>query len=232
MKVAALAALVAVAGLGAVANADLTYSDSTGELFDNGFTHLDISSVTVGHDASNIYFTINTVGDVDATTWGKYCIGINTPGSVGDSSGNAWGRNVNWNGQGIDFWAAAWVDDGGSNFGGELRRMDNANNNDNTLLAATYGAAGISGTATGTTVTFTLSRALLGLNDGDTFLFDVLTTGGGADPGVDHLSRADRSTGGWGETSVAGTFLRYTVPAPGSMAMLGMGGLALARRRR
>lgn len=229
MKMAALAAMVAVAG---AASADVTYTDSTGELFDNGFTHLDIASVVVGHDASTVSFTLNLVGDVDATNWGKYGIGINTSGASVNSSGNGWSRNINWNGQGIDFWAASWVDDGGSNFGGELRRMDNSSNNDNTLLAATYGDPGISGTAAGFQVTFVLSRALLGLSDGDTFTFDVITTGGGNDPGVDHLSRLDMSTDGWGTTSVSGNFLSYTVPAPGSLALLGLGGLVAGRRRR
>lgn len=230
MKMAALVALCAIAG---AANADVTYTDSQNDLFDNGFGHLDIASVTVGHDAANLYFTLTLRGDVDANSWGKYGIGINSPNAVGDSVGNGWGRNINWNGQGIDYWIASWADDGGSNFGGEIRRMDNAANNDNTLLAATYGAPGISGTAAGTVVAFTLSRSVLGLNDGDTFRFDVVSTaGGGGDPGVDHLSRSDLATSGWGEASVAGSFLSYTIPTPGSAALLGLGALAVGRRRR
>lgn len=229
MKIAALAAMVAVAG---AASADVTYTDSQNDLFDNGFAHLDIASVTVSHDADNITFSLVVRGDVDNPTWGKYCIGINTPGSSVNSSGNGWGRNVNWNGTGIDYWVGSWADNNGSDFGGELRRMDNPSNNDNTLLAATYGAPGISGSAVGNTVTFVLSRSLLGLTGDDTFLFDVITTGGGADPGVDHLSRLDMATSGWGETSVAGPFLAYTIPAPGSLAFAGLAALAAGRRRR
>jgi uncharacterized protein (TIGR03382 family) len=229
MKMAALIALGAIAG---AANADVTYTDSQNELFDNGFGHLDIASVTVGHDAANLYFTLTLRSSVDATTWGKYCIGIDSPNASVNSSGNGWGRNVNWNGQGIDFWAAAWVDNGGSDFGGELRGMTNSGNNDNNLLAATYSTPGISGSAIGDVVMFSLSRSTLGLNEGDTFRFDVLTTGSGADPGVDHLSRLDQSTSGWGVTSVAGEFLSYTIPTPGSAALLGLGALAVGRRRR
>lgn len=228
MKIAALTALVAVAG---AASADVTYTDSSNELFNNGFDHLDITSVVVGHDANNLYFTVNVRGSLDATSWGKYCIGINTPGGV-DSTGNGWGRNISWGGQGIDFWAASWADDGGNNFGGELRQMTNASNNDNNLLAATYGAAGISGSSIGTQQTFTISRALLGLNGNDTFTFDVITTGSGFDPGVDHLSRADQATSDWSVQSVAGNFNSYTIPTPGSAALLGMGALAFGRRRR
>lgn len=227
-NVLALAALAAIAGS---VQADVTYNDASNELFDNGFAHLDIQSVVVGHDASNIYFTINLRGDVDATNWGKYCLGIDTTGGV-NSTGNGWGRNVNWGSSGIDFWVGSWADDGGSNFGGELRQMTDANGNGNSLLAATYATPGISGTAAGFQVTMALSRALLGLNGNDTFRFDVLTTGGGSDPGVDHLSRSDMSTSGWGTTSVSGEFLSYTIPAPGSAALLGLAGLIAGRRRR
>jgi hypothetical protein len=230
MKNSCMAALLA-AGLAASAQAQMTYGDSQNELFDNGFAHLDIVSVTVNHDASNIYLDVLLRGDVDATNWGKTCIGINTSGGV-NSSGNGWGRNVDWAGQGIDYWVGSWADDGGSNFGGELRQMTDPAGGGNSLLAATYAGPGISGSATGNTISFTLSRALMGLTGNDTFTFDVLTTGGGADPGVDHLSRADQSTPGWGTTSVAGSFLSYTIPAPGAAGLLALAGLAASRRRR
>jgi YidC/Oxa1 family membrane protein insertase len=73
----------------------------------------------------------------------------------------------------------------------------------------------------------------LGLSIGDTFRFDVISTGGGFDPGVDHLSRNDFATDNWGTQSVGGSFLSYTViPSPGALALLGMGGLMAGRRRR
>ena len=59
-----------------------------------------------------------------------------------------------------------------------------------------------------------------------------MTTGNGADPGIDHLSRSDLSTTGWGETSSSGAFLTYNLPAPGAIALLGIAGLAGSRRRR
>ena len=80
-----------------------------------------------------------------------------------------------------------------------------------------------------------VSLAALGLSAGDVLEFDVFTTGGGADPGVDHLSRIDEATPDWGTTSVAGAFLSYTVqavPTPGSLALIGLGGLVAGRRRR
>jgi uncharacterized protein (TIGR03382 family) len=230
MKMAALAALAAVAS---AANASVTYTDSSNELFNNGFGHLDIQSVVVDHDATNLYFNINLRGSVDDTNWGKYCIGIDTVGNTINSSGNGWGRNISWGGQGIDYWIASWADDGGSNFGGEVRQMTEANGNGNSLLAATYlNSPGFSGTSVGTQQTFVISRALLGLTSDQTFTFDVITTGSNFDPGVDHLSRADQATSGWGNQSTAGTFNSYTIPTPGSVALLGLGTLAALRRRR
>ena len=72
MKTSCMAALLA-AGLAASAQAQVSYGDSQNELFDNGFAHLDIVSVSVNHDASNIYFDILLRGNVDADTWGKTC---------------------------------------------------------------------------------------------------------------------------------------------------------------
>jgi hypothetical protein len=108
---------------------------------------------------------------------------------------------------------------------------------DNVQLWAWDGAAwGQTGTLTnsvaGNTVTFTFSLASLGLSAGQTIWFDVATSGGGNDPGVDHLSRSDAATPGWGTASSAGPFLAYTtVPAPGAIALLGLAGLAGRRRR-
>jgi uncharacterized protein (TIGR03382 family) len=227
MKLAGIGIAVALATAG-VAHADV-YTDAQNDLFDNSFAHLDIASVSVTHDATNIYFDIVTRGDVSAPTWGKYMIAINTAAPANDAA-NGWGRPINWNGQGIDFWIGTWADDGGDNFGGELRQMDGLGGN--TLMAATYAGPGISGSSL-TTQTVTLSRALLGLTGDDSFSFDVMSSGGGgSDPGIDHLSRSDLATGGWGEGSSAGQFLTYTIPTPGTLALLGLGGLAVARRRR
>lgn len=225
--------LLAVAGLAGAANAAVTYNDSTGDLFDNGFTHLDIVSVDVNHDASDIFININVLGDIDATTWGKYTVGISTSAGFNDTT-NGWGRNISWGGQVIDYWIGTWADDGGSGFGAELRQMSGANDTSNVLVGATWSAnfPG-SGSAAGFTQTITVSRASLGLIGDQTFFFDVMTTGGGGgDPGVDHLSRADMATTDWSVQSVSGNFLAYTIPTPGAAALLGLGGLAMLRRRR
>lgn len=219
-------ALFAGLAMGASAMADV-YSDSSGELFDNGFAHLDILSVTVSHTATHMTFDVLVAGDVNATNWGKYCIGINT-GAPGADTANGWGRNVSWGGQAINYWVGTWAD-----VGGEVRQMTGANNGSNNLIDATYlGGTQMTVTAAGFHQIITFSRASIGFTGNGTILFDVLTTGGGADPGVDHLSRSDMATPGWGTTSVAGQFLSYTIPTPGSIALIGLGGLAAVRRRR
>ncbi len=219
-------ALFAGLAMGASAMADV-YSDSAGDLFDNGFAHLDILSVNVSHTATHMTFDVLVAGDVNATNWGKYCIGINT-GAPGADTSNGWGRNVSWGGPGINYWVGTWAD-----VGGEVRQMTGNNDGSNNLIDATYnGGTQMTVTATGFHQIITFSRASIGFTGNGTIYFDVLTTGGGADPGVDHLSRADMATPGWGTTSVSGHFLAYTIPTPGSIALIGLGGLAAIRRRR
>jgi hypothetical protein len=223
------AALAASAGL---ASADV-YGDATGEIFDLGFAHLDIASVTLTNDADWLYISVQTTGDLDNPNWGKYAIGINN-GKDASDAGNGWGRNIDWGGQTITHWSATWADDGGTGVGGEIYNFSGGWN----LIDATYGAGteitGDDSQHTGGVQMWALSLSSLNLEIGDTFTFDVITTGGGdGDPGVDHLSRSDQATPFWDTQSVAGEFLSYTVvPAPGAIALLGIGGLVAARRRR
>lgn len=224
------AVIAATAGLAA---ADV-YNDATGEVFDAGFTHLDISSVSITNDANWLYISVGTTGNLDTDSWGKYAIGINN-GKDTASAGNGWGRNIDWNGQTITHWSATWADDGGSGTGGEVYNTDGTSFY---LIDATYASGtDIQGDdsmhAAGVQM-WAISLSALNLVIGDTFTFDIITTGGtGNDPGVDHLSRADQATPFWDTQSVAGEFLSYTVvPAPGAVALVGMGGLVATRRRR
>lgn len=238
-----LTAVAALAMIAGAAQADV-YTDNTGwhvsggdlhdTFFSQGFDHLDIASVEVTNDASFIYFDITVVGDLDATSWGKYLVGINTGANAGTTAG-AWGRNIDWAG-GLTHFAGTWADDGGSGAGGELHSYDGAawSLTDATYLAGTEIQGDDSNHAAGTQ-RIALSLAALGLTAGDVLTFDVASTGGGGgDPGIDHLSLSSFSTDDWGNGSTSGAFLSYTVavPAPGSMALLGLGGIAAMRRRR
>lgn len=225
----------AVAALAGAASADV-FNDNSGStndggdldafFADQGFNHLDIVSVTITNDATNLYVDIQLNADLDATAWGKYALAINNGTSPSDA-GNGWGRNIDWNGQTITHWVATWADDGGTGIGGQVWSF-NGGWSETGSLAGTDDSQHAAGRQI-----FTVALADLGLGFGDVMLFDVVSTGGGNDPGVDHLSRADAATNDWGVTSVAGNFLAYTiVPAPSAFALLGLGGLTAARRRR
>jgi len=218
----AAAALVVAAGVAQAA--PTVYGDAENDLFDNNFSNLDIKSVSVDNDASNIYIKVETRG---YQNWTKYMIYMNSSTGSDFTGTNGWARPVNLT-TNISHYVGSWVDAGSSNqqnwsWDGFNWNLDNTSDNNQSQIGANI-------------VMFTISRAALGLtNLGDVLLFDVATSGGGGgDPGVDHLSRSDMATPGWGTASQSGTFLAYTmqIPTPGSLALIGMGGLLAARRRR
>ena len=206
--VCAIAASVASA-----ASAD-SYTDASLDLFDNGFDNLDITGVNMSDDGVNLTIAVTTRG---FQNWTKYMMYFNTTGA--GTTSNGWARPVNLTSN-IDYYIGSWVDAP----------------SDNAQFWSWSGAWNQTGTLTnsvsGNTVSFTMSLASLGLSAGQTIYFDVATSGGGNDPGVDHLSRSDAATPGWGTASTSGNFLAYTtVPAPGAIALLGLAGLAGRRRR-
>lgn len=205
------------ATLASVASAD-SYTDSTFDLFDNGFDNLDITGVNMSDDGVNMTISITTRG---YQSWTKYMMYFNT--TAGGTTSNAWSRPVNLSGAEIDYYIGSWVD---------------ASPNNSQLVTWTGAAWNwgseqyLTNSVGGNTVSWTFSLASMGLSAGQTIYFDVATSGGGNDPGVDHLSRSDAATPGWGTESVAGNFLAYTtVPTPGALALLGLAGLAGRRRR-
>ncbi|MGH7243873.1 MAG: PEP-CTERM sorting domain-containing protein [Phycisphaerales bacterium] len=222
MKSFLFAAAALMVAAGAAQAVPTVYNDAQNDLFDNGFSNLDIKSVSVDNDANNVYLTVETRG---YQNWTKYMIYMNTGAS--DVTGtNGWGRPVNLTTQ-IDHYVGSWVDAGSNNqenrsWDGFNWNLDATTSNDQSQIAANK-------------VTFTISRSFLGLLGNGVILFDVATSGGGGgDPGVDHLSRNDPATTDWSVPSTSGNFLAYTlqVPTPGSLALIGMGGLLAARRRR
>lgn len=214
-----LAVLAGVAALGAACQlrADM-YTDSTFDLFDNGFDNLDISGVSVTDDGTDLSISVTTRG---FQNWTKYMMYFDT--TAGGTTSNAWSRPVDLGGREIDYYVGSWVDQASGNT--QFVAWDGA--------AWNWGGVSIStNSVSGNTVTWTFSLASLGLSAGQTIYFDIATSGGGNDPGVDHLSRSDAATPGWGTASTAGGFLAYTtVPAPGAIALLGLAGLAGRRRR-
>ena len=82
------AALVAASG---VAQAGTVFSDAENDLFDNGFSNLDIKSVTVSHDANNVYMSVETRG---YQNWTKYMIYMNVSSASDFTGSNAWNRRL------------------------------------------------------------------------------------------------------------------------------------------
>jgi hypothetical protein len=156
-------------------------------------------------------------------------IGMST-GNPGTTSGNGWGRPINMSSTagGMDFWVGSWVDGGG---GAQLWSYTTGSWNG---PAAPSGFTRVAGAQS--TITYTLSLASLGLNNGDSFFFDAYSSGGGGGDGaIDALANPNVSITSWGGsyTSTGANIFSYTVvPAPGALALLGVAGLIGARKRR
>jgi hypothetical protein len=200
------------------------FSDSTGENFD-GNQHMDISSVEVTDDGTNISFKINvSAASITSPDWGKYVIGIDTSNATGDVNspvGNPWGRNIRMQ-DGMDAWIGSWVDTGGGFqpwvYSGGVWAQNG------------MGPVVLSGNST----TITTSLASLGLSPGQTFEFDVYTTGGGGgDSANDALANPAQTVNDWQVpyTTPSDSGLSYTaVPEPASLALVGLGMIAVAAR--
>lgn len=219
---AALAVTLATPAFAAI------YNDATGEAL-GGHLHIDIASVEVSNTGSDIMFKINLAGDPIATDWGKYLVAIDSiPG--GDPAGNGWGRPILMP-SGMDYFIGSWVDWGD---GAEVYSWGGASWN---LNHATYNPpSDIQFPAkTTSSVTLTTTLASLGLSMGDSFVFDVWTTGGGGtDSAVDALANPLQTVANWSDPYTSGSALQYTVvpePTVFALAALGATGLYLLRRR-
>ncbi|MFZ4642587.1 MAG: hypothetical protein ACOYMU_04485 [Phycisphaerales bacterium] len=195
------------------------FQDTQNDLFDNSLGNLDITNVWVENTATDITFSVTTR---EFQSWTKYMIFLET--TIGGGTGtNAWSRPIDLSGAQIDYFVGSWVD---------------ASSNNSQFVANNFlgwdwaSATTFSNVQSGNTVSWTMSLASMNLFVGSVISFDVATTGGGNDPGVDHLSRDVLATTGWGNPSVAGAFMTYTVvPGPGAFALLGLAGLVSRRRR-
>jgi len=233
------ATVLSVVLMAGISQASTIYNDATGDLAGpgppdfTGFTHLDIASVEVSNDATDITFSITLVGDISSATgtdWGNYMIGIDSMSSdPGDPVGNPWGPRPISMPDGMDYWIGSWVNGGG----GHQVWNYNDTNPGNWSNPAGNEAVDLSGASTGV-VSFTASLSELGLSVGDMLWFDVYSSGsGGGDGAIDALSSATPSVTDWGNQydspSVAsGGLAKYTVvPEPATLAMLGFAALAL-----
>ena len=175
----------------ALAQTTQNYPDTAGDLAPaiGSQPHLDITSVdvTVDETSTNITFKINLNGSPVTTNWGKYMIGIRSnPG--GATTGNGWNRPIHMAG-GVTHWIGAWANDGGpSGAGANLRTYGSGW----TSLAAPTAARDAS------SLTIVTTTADLSLAPGETFSFDVYSSGGGdGDSAIDALSASAASVTFW-----------------------------------
>ena len=224
------AAASVAAGLVFAASASAAvFTDATGEEF-SGSSHLDVSSVEVTNDASNVRFKINLVGNPTSPDWGKYMIGIDAvPGGAG--SGNGWGRPISMS-SGMDYWIGSWADSG---TGQEIYHYTgSAWNRDRASYDATNPLP--KPVLDGNSVTLTVPLSLIGQSGGGTFNFDVYTAGGGGgDSANDASSNPSQSISNWPGPYDSGSMVStysVVVPEPASLGVLGLAGLGLLIRRR
>jgi hypothetical protein len=192
---------------------------------------MDITQVDVTDDGTNITFKISvSAASINSPDWGKYTVGIDTGAGTGDFGspvGNPWGRNINM-ADGMDAWIGSWVDSGG---GFQTHVYSGA--------SWTQNGGNMTPVLSGNMTTITTTLASLGLTAGQSFKFDVYTTGGGGgDSANDAAANPLQSTTGWSgpyttPSSGDGAALMYTtVPEPASLGLVGLAALAIAVSRR
>ena len=177
----------------------LAFDDAIGDIdpgISTGGGTLDIVSMEVSDTVDDVIFKLTVNGNTTTTDWGKFMIGIANQKTAGTQTSNGWDRPIFMNaggGNGMTHWIGSWVDGGG---GSQYYAYD----------GAAWGASASSAVfslASGTQsiITYTVTKASLGVETGDTILFDAYSSGGGgSDSSVDALSNPEVAITGWGQT--------------------------------
>ncbi len=219
-----------------LSQAQISYTDAVGDIdpgISSGGGTLDIVNMEVSHTATDLLFQLTLNGNITTTDWGNFMIGIATGVGPNTTTGNAWARPINLDSPigGMNYWIGSWVNGGG---GSQLWSYNGTGWDGPTALTAysfTPGAQSL--------INYTVSRSALGLTNDTTFYFDAYSSGsGGTDSAVDALSNPNVAITGWSGPYTSNTtngISSYAIPEPSSIALLGLGALALggwALRRR
>ena len=198
------------------------YTDATNDL-DSAVNNdnLNFTGAEVTNDGATISFTINILSDIQSTDWGKYMIGIDSVAG-GDTNGNAWARPISMS-SGMDYWFGGWVDATPDNI--QLWYYNGAWTN-----TAVY-----TSTINPNSVVYTVPLSALGLSPGDSFTFDIYSSGGGgSDTAIDALSLSTPTVTGWSEPYDSGANVstyQVLIPEPASIFLMlfGLGLIALRK---
>jgi hypothetical protein len=231
------------------------YTDATGDNY--GGPEVDITSVSVTNDASNLYFTINlnstaSIGP-SANHYANYEIGIQENGGAGGqtaingtygtgtpAAGNPYGNAVGIS-TGMNYFIGSYLD--GSSYSGGAQLYSYNSTSGWNQVGATAPVTEVYSGSPSTSFAFPLSA--LGLTPGSSFNFDVWTSFGSPQAAYDALdnvgtgsSNAPYNSGTTYDSATAAgstfssTIYTVSVPEPASAGMMGVAGLLLAKRRR
>ncbi len=221
--VSATACFVAALTLAASSASAAIYTDAVGD-FTGGPADLDISSVSVNNDASTLTFTISLAGNPSSQNWYNFYVGIsrNLYGGVGGNlnAAGGWGKDVQMSAGGMDYFIGAYPSFAGYSL--------------LTWAPSSWTSTGGTASQNSTSVTIPVALSSLGLNPGDSFMFDVWTSTTGGDVVLDALSDGVSRTWNSNPWNTGGNALAYTVQVPelGSLALLTLGGLLVLRQAR
>jgi hypothetical protein len=228
------------------------YTDATGDNY--GGPEVDIASVSVTNDASNLYFQINmnTAANLTTNYFANYEVGIQENGGAGGqtlingnygtgvANGNPYGNSVGIS-TGENFFIGSFL--AGPTYSGGAQLYQFSSTTGWSQVGSTAPAT-VVGTGTPSTA-FSFPLSALGLSAGSSFNFDVWTSFGSPQGAYDVLDNpnlppgaAPYSGGSYDSATAAGstfattTYTVTAVPEPVSMGgTIVVAGIALMRRR-
>ena len=201
VRLVAAISFTAALGSGQLSAQPTVYNDAINDIASGIATAngtLDIVKMEVVDTETDVQFTLTVNGNISTTDWGNFMIGIANQKTPGTTSGNGWGRPINLNAgatngvtNGMTHWIGSWVVGGG---GSQLWTREATNWAGPAPLVSYLLSAGSQ-----STITYSVSKASLGVTNGDTIIFDAYSSGGGGgDSAVDALSNPTNSISGWG----------------------------------